>query len=473
MGRSGDATPRLAVVGAGVAGLAAAHAALDAVPGIEVHVLERTHRVGGLIETERTAHGYLVEHGADCLVTSKPAGMDVAERLGLVDDMVTGAGTPRTTFIARGGALIGLPPGMAFGIPQGTWAVLRSPVLSLPAKLRMAFEPLVRRGAGEDDESVATFIERRFGGELVERVIEPLLGGIHGAPAAELSLRACLPRLRELERLHGSVVLGMRRSEAPGDAPRSRTRGGPAVPPVVSLRDGMESLPRALARPLGRRIHFGTSVTRIERVADGGYRLHLGDGDVLDADAVVVAAPAHAAAPMVGSLSPALATLLSGVRHRPVSCVNLAWERSQVPHPLEGTGFVVPATEGRATRACTWSSVKWPGRAPDASVLLRSVVDAPGAEDDDLVAAARRDLRDLLGIEAEPSLVRVRRRALGLPVYEVGYLDRLASMRNEAAALGAFALAGNAQGGIGVSDCIDSGRQAALSAVGRLPSARP
>jgi protoporphyrinogen/coproporphyrinogen III oxidase len=458
--------PRLVVVGGGVAGLAAAHAALDAVPGLDVRVLERSHRVGGLVETEHTAQGYLVEHGADCLVTAKPAGMEVAERLGLVDDVVTGTGTPRAAFLVRRGHLVRLPPGMAFGIPSGAWAILRSPVLSLPAKLRMAFEPLIPRSMREDDESVAAFIERRFGRELLDRVIEPLLGGIHGAPATELSLRACLPHLHELERLHGSVVRGMRQSEparktAPGTRP---------LPPVVSLRRGMESLPRALARPLGDRIHCGAAVTHIDRLGSGRFRLTLEDGATLQADAVVVAAPAHAAAPMVQSLSPALATLLAEVRHRPVSCVSLGWPRARVPHPLEGTGFVVPAREGRATRACTWASAKWPGRAPEDAALLRSVIEAPEADEADMVALARDDLRDLLGIEAAPSLVRVRRRALGLPVYDVGYTERLDSMRTESAALGAFALAGNAQGGIGVADCIDSGRQAALTALGRLGS---
>jgi protoporphyrinogen/coproporphyrinogen III oxidase len=457
----GGASPRLVVVGAGVAGLTAAHAALDAMPGLQVHVLERTGRAGGLVETERTADGFVIDHGADGFVTTKPAGLQVARRVGLGGALTSGGDGPRAAFLVRKDRLVRLPPGVAFGIPATAADMLLSPVLSLAAKVRMAFEPLVRRRIADEDESVAAFIERRFGHELLERIIEPLLGGIHGTPATELSVRACLPRLYELERVHGSVVRGIRSGEA--------SAGGPSTGSgVMSLREGMESLPRALAHSLGDRLHFGKDVLHITARDRGGYRLHLRDGNLLDADAVVLAAPAHAAAHMVDTLSPALAKLLGGVRHRPVTCVSFGWGRADVPHPLEGTGFVVPGRENRATRACTWASAKWPGRAPTGAVLVRSVLNAHEADDVEAVEAARSDLRDLMGIEAAPIMTRVRRRQRALPMYEVGYLDRLESMRAESASLGAFALAGNAQGGIGIPDCIDSGREAALTALARL-----
>lgn len=462
MARAAGSRPRVVVVGAGIAGLAAARTAVEAREDLDVVVLERARRVGGLVESERTPEGFVVEHGADCLITSKPAGLETARAAGLEGELVAGTGGPRTTFMVRGGRLVALPPGMAFGIPATVGQVARTPVLSWPAKARMAFEPLVPTRGGDADQSVADFIARRFGRRFLERVIDPLLGGIHGVPASELSLEACLPRLRELERTHGSVVVGMRKQA------RAR-RGQPAGPPVVSLRRGMESLPAALARSLGERIHMERGVRRIDRRGGGGYRLRLEDGDVLDADAVILAAPAHAAGPMVEGLSRALATMLHGVRHSALHCVTLGWNRSEVSHPLAGTGFLVPKQEGRPTRACSWSSAKWPDRAPDDGALIRSVLDAPDASDDELVAVARRDLRELMGIEADPSLVRVRRRRLGLPVYEVGYLGRLQAMRHAASALGAFALAGNAQGGVGVPDCIQSGREAAGAVLSRLP----
>ncbi|MFW6067475.1 MAG: protoporphyrinogen oxidase [Myxococcota bacterium] len=463
MAWAGGSVPRLVVVGAGVAGLATARAALDARPDLDVCVLEREPRVGGLVETERTAEGFVVEHGADCLVTSKPAGLETARRVGLEDDVVTGEGAPRATFMAQQDALVPLPPGLAFGIPVTARQMLRTPVLSFAAKLRMALEPLVPLSEGDADESVAAFVERRFGRGFLDRVIEPLLGGIHGAPADVLSLQACLPRLRELERAYGSVVLGMRRQA------RERAMQGAAAPPVVSLRGGMASLPEALARSLGPRVRTGVGVRAAARHG-ADFRLALDDGGTLDADALVVAAPAHVAAGLVAPLSPALATLLGRVRHGRLDCVTFGWGPREVGHPLAGTGFLVPRGEGRPTRACSWSSTKWPGRAPKGSVLIRSVLDAPEADDDALVEAARRDLRDLMGIEAAPSLVRVRRRTHGLPIYAVGALERLREVREEAAELGAFAFAGNAHGGIGVPDCIQSGREAAAAVLGRIPA---
>lgn len=464
------ARPRLVVVGAGVAGLAAARTALDARPELDVVVLERSPRAGGLVETEHTGEGFVVEHGADCLVTTKPAGMDTVRQLDLAGEVVTGTEAPRTAFVVRRGRLVPLPAGLAFGVPASALEMLRTPVLSWPAKVRMGLEPLLSPGPHVDDESVASFVARRFGRQMVDRVIDPLLGGVHGVPADELSVRACLPRMRELERAHGSVVAGMQR-ERRGRKRRAASAPG-ALPPAISLRRGMGALPEALARSLGGRVRLGAEVRAVERRAGGGYRVRLAGGEHLDADAVVMAAPAHVASALVAPLSVALATMLARVRHGRVDAVTLGFRQRDLGHPLAGTGFVVPASEGRATRACSWSSVKWPGRAPEGSVLMRSVLHAPEMDDEALVSVARSDLRELMGVEADPVLLRVRRIERALPVYEVGYLDRLEAMRHEAAGLGAFALAGNAQGGIGVPDCIQSGREAAGAVLGALSGRR-
>lgn len=457
MARAAGTRPRVVVVGAGVAGLAAARTAVDLAPGAEVIVLERSPRAGGLVETEQTPDGFLLEHGADCVMTAKPAGVQMARQLGMGDEIVTGEGS-RTTYVVRRGRLVPLPAGLAFGAPASPKEMLQTHVLSWPAKIRMGLEPLLAPSVIDQDESVADFVRRRFGRQFLERVMEPLLGGMHGVPAAELSMRACMPRLQELEHAYGSVVVGMRRA-------RARRGAVPAGPAAVSLRRGMQSLPEALALSLGARVRYGREVRQVERRAGGGFRIRLADDDVLDADGVVMAAPAHAAAPMVAPVSAALATLLGAVRHSPLQSVTLGFDRNRVGHPLAGTGFVAPRDEGRPTRACSWASSKWPGRAPEGSVLIRSVLDAPGATDDDLLEAARRDLRELMGIEAEPTLVRVRRRSRALPIYEVGYPARIRSMRSETGVVPGLALAGNAHGGIGVPDCIQSGREAAGAVV--------
>jgi protoporphyrinogen/coproporphyrinogen III oxidase len=278
-------------------------------------------------------------------------------------------------------------------------------------------------------------------------------------------MQAALPRLLELERIHGSVALGL----ATG---AMTPAGAPALPPLVSFREGMGALPLALAARAGR-IRTGTSVQGISRGPHQRWQVWLAGGDVLDADAVILAAPAWASAAMLEGLDPDLAARLGAIDHGRATSVTMAFARADVPDPLAGTGFVVPAREDRALAACTWSSRKFPGRAPDDVALLRCFAADHDAPDADLIAAVQGDLRDLLGIEAEPTLVRVRRLSRGLPRYEVGHLGRIAALEERVAALGAVALAGNAYRGLGVIDCLASGERAAHQVLAALGDPTP
>ncbi|MEB2283750.1 MAG: protoporphyrinogen oxidase [Polyangiaceae bacterium UTPRO1] len=454
---------RVAVVGAGVAGLAAARA-LHAAPGIDVVVLEASGRIGGLVETEHVGEGFLLEHGADCLMTTKPAGAAALRSLGLEGEIVAGRGA-RRTWIARGRALAPIPPVLGPLGAEAAWAFLQSPLLSLRGKLRAACEPLIPPRRGDGDESIADFAERRFGRELTEALLAPLLGGVYGADTRQLSMDACLPRLRAFERTHGSVVRGMHRAMRER---RRRIRAGETVlPPVVALRRGMESLVTAVARGLG--VELGTAVSAIAR-RGRGFRLTTARGAV-ECDGLVLAAPAWALPPLVEPLAPELAADLAAIAHKRLDIVTLAWRRGAVPHPLEGTGFVRAVGDPRLTAACTWASEKWPGRAPAGHVLMRSVLAAPDLSDDDLIAAARSDLADLLGVTVPPLLSRVRRLARATPIYAVGHRELAARSAARAAAIGPVALTGNAYGGVGIPDCIASGEAAARTVLAALAPA--
>lgn len=448
---------RIAVIGAGIAGLAAARAVVRSAPGLEVVVLEETPRVGGLIVTEQTPDGFVVEHGADSFLTTTPWGVEAVRELGLGGAIITARDALRR-YVLKCDTLQPLPEVLRGVGPSALATVLGTSQLTIQGKLRILVEPLVRADMPGGDESVRSFITRRFGRELLETVIEPLFAAIYGGDAARLSADVCLARLREFERRDGSVVRGMRRvlRERRG----RQAAGEPVLPPMVSLRDGMASLPAAFGKALGTRVRHGVKVRAVEHRRGNRFRLHTSAGP-LACDGVVLAVPAWRAPELVSALDGTLAALLADVPYKGIDCVSLGWLRHEVPRPLEGSGFVRAAGERRPTQACTWASRKWPGRAPAGHVLVRSVLSMPGATDADLVAEARRDLRDLMGIAAEPRVVRVRRLPRATPIYAVGHLERVRRMTARAGAIGRLGLAGNAFGGVGISDCIRSGENAA------------
>jgi oxygen-dependent protoporphyrinogen oxidase len=450
-------TTRIVVVGAGIAGLAAAAALRRDAPAVEVLVLEARHRVGGLVETERTAEGFVLEHGADCLVTAKPRGAAAVHAVGLGDAIVSGTG-PRRTYLATRDGLVAMPDIFGGVAPGTVLSILRTPLLTLGGKARIGLEPFFSRGPDTGDESVRAFVTRRFGREVARALVEPLIAGIHGGDASRLSADACLPRLRELEREHGSVTLGVRHAIR---MRRRRGRAGETVlPPIVSLREGMGSLPQALGRTLGEQVKLGVAAERITQLSARRFRVDTPRGAIA-CDGLIVATPAWQAPALLEAVSQDLAAGLAAVPHTALDCVTLAWPRADVPHPLDGSGWVRTGDGRRRTIACTWSSRKWPGRAPPGLVLMRSVLSLPDADEHDLVASACGELRDLVGVATSPLLVRVRRLRRATPIYEVGHQGRMAWLAALTTARGAIALAGNAHGGIGVADCVASGEAAA------------
>jgi protoporphyrinogen/coproporphyrinogen III oxidase len=458
---------RIVAVGGGIAGLAAAHRlvelARDERRPLDLVLLEGTGRLGGTIRTERS-EGFLLEAGADSFISEKPWALALAERVGLGSRLRRTDDRFRRTYVVRQGRLRPLPEGFLLLAPTRAWPVLASGVFSWRGKLRLGLDLVLPRRSGAADESLGSFVRRRLGREALERVAQPLVGGIYSADPDRLSLAATMPRFLALEREHRSLILGLRRTARAGETAGA---SGARWSLFVTLAGGMEELVAALAArlPAGA-VRLGSPVGGIVPAPDG-WRVHPRDGAPLHADGVVLAGPAPAMAALVSAVDPGLASQLGGIVYASSATVALAYPRAAVRHPLDGFGFVVPRVEGRAILACTFSSVKYPGRAPDGAVLLRVFVggalqaDLLARADEDLIRLAHDDVATLLGITGDPVLARVWRHPGAMPQYEVGHLDRVAAIESRLEAFPSLALAGAAYRGVGIADCVRSGEAAA------------
>jgi oxygen-dependent protoporphyrinogen oxidase len=463
-----SARRRVAVVGGGVAGLAAAHRLLERGGGaVDLVLLEASGRLGGAVGTERE-RGFTLERGADAMLTAeKPWAAELCARVGV--PLVGTREGERRTFVVHEGRLEPLPEGFLLLAPTSLGPLVRSRLFSWPAKLRMALDLVLPRRPGDGDESLASFVRRRLGAEALERVAQPLAGGIYSGDPEKLSLAATMPRFLDMERRHRSVILGLRAAARQAGTTRA---AGARYALFAAPAGGMGALVDALARRLPEgAVRLRSPVTALARDG-GGWRLGAG-GEPLAADAVIVAAPAHAAAPLLGRLDAALGDALAAIEHASTAIITLAYRSAELP-PLSGFGFVVPAASGSPLVACTYSSRKFPDRAPEGHDVVRAFVGgmlrphALDQGDDALVAGVRAALRSLVGITAEPLFVRVWRHPRAMPQYAVGHLDRVAAMEGRAAALGGIVLAGAAYRGVGVPDCVRSGEAAADAVLGAL-----
>ncbi len=458
---------RIVVVGGGIAGLAAAHRlvelARDEGRALDLVLLEAADRLGGTIRTERV-DGFLLEAGPDSFISEKPWALALAERIGLGTRLRRTDDRFRRTYVVRGGRLLPLPEGFLLLAPTRAWPVLASRVFSWRGKLRLGLDLVLPRGLAAGDESLGSFVRRRLGREALERVAQPLVGGIYSADPDRLSLAATMPRFLALEREHRSLILGLRRT-----ARRGETAGasGARWSLFVTLAGGMEELVDALAArlPAGA-ARLSTPVAALAP-ATNGWRVELRDGPPLHADGVVLTGPAPAMAALVSGADRPLAGLLGGIACASSATVALAYPRTAIRHPLDGFGFVVPRVEGRAILACTFSSVKYPGRAPDGFALLRVFVGGAmqagllAREDRALLQLAHDDVASLLGITGDPVVSRVWRHPGTMPQYDVGHLDRVAAIESRLETLPGLALAGGAYRGVGIADCVRSGEAAA------------
>ena len=445
---------KVVVVGGGIAGLAAARTLESLFARIEVVLIEGTRRLGGKLLTERV-DGFLIEGAADSFLSRKQRAIGLCEELGLDGELVGRRPENARSFVRIGRDLHALPEGLSGMVPTDLESLADSPLLSDEGRHRLAAEVDLPPAPPGGDESIASFFSRRLGREAYERLVEPLMSGIYGGDGELLSLQATFPQLRSLELEHGSVLRGLG-AQSP---PESR------YPPFVSLRSGIQTLADALAASLQHTTVYSWKANSV-RAMPGRFAVDA--GSIVQADGVVIAAPASAAARLLAELDSELSHLLAGIPYASSALVTLAYRLEDVPHPLDGYGYLVPAAEGSDVLACTWSSSKWEGRAPEGHALIRVYLRRiPRGSDDRVVDLARAELT-LLGIEAEPLLTRIHRWPRAMPQYVLGHPERLERIDAALERHPGLALAGAAYRGVGIPDCIHSGEEAARSVAASL-----
>jgi len=455
-------TAHVLIIGGGISGLAAAHHLRELNQSTQITILEASDRLGGTIHT--THHdGFLLERGPDSFISEKPHALALAKRLNLDSQLIETNEEYRRSFIVRDGRLRPVPEGFQLMAPSRIWPFITSDIFSLAGKARMAADLFLPRKHtnGVNDESLASFVRRRLGEEALTRMAQPMVGGIYTADPETLSLRATLPRFLELEKQHRSLILAMLRQ---GRAQKSGTSGA-RYSLFLSFDRGMQVLVEKLTQI---NADFRLKTRAVALKFDGlRWAITTDKNNRFEADAVCLAVPAYVAASLINDTNERLAEKLRQIKYASTATINLGYRRAAIAHPLNGFGFVVPFVEKKALIACTFSSVKFAGRAPEGYVLLRAF--AGGAlqpeifalDEGEMAARVKSDLCQLLNIGEEPLFVEVGKWERSMPQYEVGHLARIEEIENLVRELPRITLAGNAYRGAGIPDCIRSGEEAA------------
>ncbi len=462
---------RIVVIGGGIAGLAAAHrlTELASVNGrsIDIKLLEASGRLGGAIATERIGE-FLVEAGPDSFITEKPWALKLCERIDLANRLVSTQSTYQKIFIVHNGKLVALPEGFFLLAPTRLWPFIQTPLFSWPGKLRMASELLLPRGELQGDESLGAFVRRRFGNEALERVAQPLVGGIYAADPDQLSLTATMPRFKEMERNRRSVIYAMWAAQRQRTK-KAETGSGARWSLFVTLAGGMQELVDTLAQRLpDGSVRLNCAAKQLKLGPCGkSWEVADGDNNVIDADAVVLATPAFRAGDLLSSIDSNAAAELQSISYASTATVSLAYRRTDFPQAPNSFGFVVPAIERRKIMACTFSSLKYPGRAPEDCILMRAFVGGSlqpelfAASDGEMESSVRGELASLLGVSAAPIFTRIWRHVNSMPQYHVGHETRVQRIEAALQKFPTLTLAGSAYHGVGISDCVRTGEEAA------------
>lgn len=454
----------IVIIGGGITGLAAAWTLQQYAGqqhGIDYTLLEASDRFGGKIRTEHV-DGFLIESGADSFLTTKPAALQLCEEIGFTSQLIPTNPDQKAVYIYRDGALYPFPKGMRLIVPVDTEAFLDSAtVLSEVGRRRMIAESNIPARVDSGDESLAAFVRRRFGGEALTVFGSSLLSGIHVGDPDELSIGATFPDYTRLEREYGSLIRGL------------QTEGSHATKVKVALflnsafvapKDGMSALPAAIRARLTGELRLNAPASRVWP----DRSVELVNGEIIHSDGVIITTPATAAGRMLGTTAPDLSADLSQAKANSSATVSLGYRAEDLERPMQGYGFVVPRGESVSMTACTWSSSKLAGRAPDGYHLLRVFIGGSGwrardlqLDDPSLISLVRRELAEIMGIQADPVITRVHRWTQASPQYLVGHLDWINRLQTRIPSW--LALTGCAYEGVGIPDCIRQGRTAALN----------
>ncbi len=472
-------SPRAIIVGGGITGLSAAYEFAKA--GQPAILLESRERLGGVIETE-TVDGCVLEGGPDSFLAAKPAGFHLIRELGLGSELIGSNDKSRVTYLVRSGRLVPMPDGLMMMVPTKILPMLGSSILGWNTKLRMGLE-YFRRPPTSDrpDRSVADFITDHYGRETVDYLAEPLLSGVYGGSVDQLSVNSVLTRFVELERQYGSLTRGVLAAKRQRESTSSRAMAGGEAggngPASLfqTLKGGLGQLTRELETRIRGKIEILHATAENIAATANGFSVHAG-GASLEGSTVLLATPAWAAGALLSDVDPRLAELLGGVNYSSSATVAIGFRRADCGAIPPGFGFLVPACERRMLVACTFVGAKFPYRVPDGLVVMRCFVGGAGQEavleldDAEILQRIQIELQGLLGWTAQPLFTRVARWRRSMAQYTVGHAARLTSIHERLEHLPGLYLAGNAYEGIGIPDCIRTGRRAAVEAMAHSAS---
>lgn len=461
---------RVVIVGGGITGLAAAHALEKGRERCEVQLVEAGPQLGGNLRTLRH-NGFIIDAGPDSWIAAKPHATRLAREVGLGDELIGTRPDTRRVYIVWQRKLYPMPEGLILGVPTAVKPLIDSELLGWDAKMRAGLDLVVppRRWREDDDESIGSFVARRLGHDVAERIAGPLLGGIFAGDPGSLSVRACVPQLVDAERDHGSLVRAMR---ALKEKRRAKAAAGESeASAFLSLKRGVGDLVVNVAHKLrDAEVSTSRAARKIDRLPEGDPRgrwIVETSGGPLHADDVVLAVPANVVAPLVGDLDPELSSMCAEVTYASAATVFLAFRKFDVRHPLDAVGFLVPRAENRPILACTFVSSKWDHRAPAGQVLLRVFFGGAGNEhmvardDADLVRLARSQVLDLLDIDRPPSFAKVFRFKRSSPQPHVGHIPRMRRLLARAATHPGLHIGGNGYLGTGIPDAVRQGEEIA------------
>lgn len=464
-------TKRVVIVGGGISGLAVAYflsrrAKQENLP-LDLKLLEAKDRLGGVIET-RQQEGFLLEAGPDSFISEKPWGLELCRELDLEKELIGTRPEFRRSFIFSRGELIPVPPGFYLIAPLLIGEFLKSRILSWRGKLRLLSEALLPPAKVFEDESVGHFMRRRFGQEALDRVGQPMIGGIYTADIDRLSLQATFPRFLQWEREYGSVIRGLRAAQNHLKREGDREASGPRYSLFLSLKGGIQRVVQTISERLQGDVDFHLS-SSVSKITSSGHewKVETEKKEAFKADLLCLAVPSYQAAWLVEPFAVALAGNLSKITYESVVTVNLAYRGKDIPPMPQGFGFVVPRLEKKWIIGCTFSSIKYPGRAPDEFVLIRAflggalqskVLNLPDAA---LDKAVREELHEMLGINARPYFSQASRFPASMPQYQVGHLDLVSVIQGQLRNYPGLYLTGNAYTGIGIPDCIHAAERTA------------
>ena len=470
---------RVIIVGGGVAGLGAAYKlarAAESGHDVEFMLLEKDARLGGKIATEYV-DGFVIDGGPDCFLTEKPAVHRIAKLTGMFDDELPTDDARKRTYILSRGRLHDLPDGVMMFAPTKFWPFATTGLFSWPGKIRMGADLLIPRKErwpegdtpADHDETLESFVVRRMGRECLDRLAEPLVGGVHASDPAKMSLAATFPRLLEMEQNYGGMIKGFVAARKKVAEMRTKYPQKPGAKPrtfFTSFEGGMLRLTNAMADAAGRdHMRTGVTASRIDREGNG-WRVHLDDGSEVTGGSLIVATESWAAEELLRPVDSGIANALSGIGHSSSATISIAFHEAEVGIDMNAFGVLCPLIEGRSLMAATFSSTKWPGRAPEGKVLFRGFVGGPHNQaimaetDERLVDIVLAELRDILGVKGDPLLTRVFRWERGMPQYTLGHLDRVGAIEEGCADIPGLAIAGGSYRGVGVPNCIESGERA-------------